>query len=220
MRGKLGLAGLGVTLCAAVLALASCGQPIPFTQLAPLFRGAPPPPAPQSVYAMFVNTGVAVPPNSWTNSNRIELGATLAPGDSNQLAPEIEFVPAEQPFAGAANVHGQPGQAILPVPVMDASQQYHWQLRLRPPHGAPSAWVAFSGTIGYQPDPPAAPQFQALPRDGYVGTRQPTVSWKTDSDPAGTSGFAYSLDQSPASALPARLDMTASSVQLNLPQDG
>jgi len=30
----MGLSGLGVALCGALLALASCGQPVPFTQVA------------------------------------------------------------------------------------------------------------------------------------------------------------------------------------------
>jgi lipoprotein-anchoring transpeptidase ErfK/SrfK len=220
----MGLSGLGVALCGALLALASCGQPVPFTQVAvpsPLtwFHVAPAPAAPASVFAETAS-GDPLKPDRWTNEAQIHLGAALPLEATGQLAVEAEFAPEQQPLMGVPNVSGKPGQGTVASPEMEPGQTYRWALRLRRAGGAASPWVRYQGTIGYQPTPPAAPAIQSPPHDGWTGTAKLQLSWRAETDPAGIAGFAYALDQDPKSALPARIDTTAQTLSLTIPKDG
>jgi lipoprotein-anchoring transpeptidase ErfK/SrfK len=246
MRNKMGLFGLGVpsgrmrtagsgkrlstvllgaTLCGAILVLASCGQPVPFTHVpfAQAFtfgRPAPTPVAPSSVYAQTANTDSALKPGAWTNSPRVQLGAARPAGAANPLVLEAEFQPEQQPLVGMPNVIGQPGEETVVSPEMDAGQTYRWALRLRNPGGSASTWVRFPGTIGYQPTPPAAPAIHPLAHDGWSSSRQLQVAWDAEGDPAGITGYAYSLDQSAPGALPVRIDGSAQTASFTVPRDG
>src|SRR5438034_1197567 len=173
MRHKAGLVTLSAALCGTALALASCGHPVPFTQLAlpsipALSRPAPPPPV-RAPYAVAANNGAALKPDTWTNSTQLELAAELPSDADNRAVLEAEFAPADQPLVGLPNAWGKPGESVLKSPGMTPGQRYHWALRLRAPRGGASSWLQFPGSIGYQPTPPAAPAVQPLPHDGWVG---------------------------------------------------
>jgi lipoprotein-anchoring transpeptidase ErfK/SrfK len=225
VRSKVGLSALAVALCGAVLTLASCGQPVSLThvelpsQLSWLHLTPTPPAPPASVFAQTLN-GDGIEPGAWINQGQIDLGTAMPSDAAAPLAVEAEFEPEQQPLAGIANITGNPGQATVPSPQMDAGQTYHWAIRFRKPDGPASPWVEYPGTIGYQPTPPAAPVIQPLAHDGWVGTAKLQLSWHADTDAAGTAGFAYALDQDPSGALPARTDTATQSVSLTIPKDG
>src|SRR5690348_17140208 len=101
VRSKVGLGGLVAALCGAALALASCGQPAPFTRvempgLLALFQPAAPPPAPAATQVQ-TEDGRQLKPDSWTNQGQVELGVSLPPTGGGPLAIEAEFAPEEQP---------------------------------------------------------------------------------------------------------------------------
>lgn len=225
MRSKANIAGLGTVLGLTILVLASCGQPVPFTStpigevigLGHVVAG-PPPPASLAVHA--ADTGADLEAGSWTNSPTLELSAATAAKPGDRIVVEAEFLPEQQPFAGIPNVIGEPGETTLTSPQMEAGQQYHWAARVRNVIGASSPWVRFEGSVGFQPDPPPVPAVHPLPHGGWLGSRTIDLAWDAQSDPAGTAGFAYALDQSPAGALPVRIDTTAETLKLTAPQDG
>jgi lipoprotein-anchoring transpeptidase ErfK/SrfK len=219
------VAGLGAVFLGAILALASCGQPVPFTgvpinQVVTLGHAVPAPAAPQNLIARALSTGVVLQPDGWTNTAQLELGFAASNEIGNRVQIEAEFQPEQQPLVGLANVIGQPGQPTLTTPRMENGMRYHWTLRLRNVGGTASSWVQFPGAVGYQATPPPAPNVRPLPHDGWFGTRQVTVAWDADGGPAGVAGFAYTLDQSPAAALPVRTDTLSPRVELTAPKDG
>jgi lipoprotein-anchoring transpeptidase ErfK/SrfK len=220
MRAKYGTLGLGVALLAALLALASCGQPLPFVQLTPLVHSPLPPPAPASLYALTVNDGHILADGAWTNSDQVELGARFDSDPKNPSRLEVEFVPQEQPLVGVPTIEGQPGQTSVRVANMLSGKTYHWQARVRPNRGQPSFWTEYAGTFGYEAGPLDPPTIQPQGQNGWVGSRQLTLTWSTPGDPSGIAGYADSIDQSPAGALPARIDTSKSSATVTVPTDG
>src|SRR5712692_10140156 len=223
MRGRAGFLGLGAALSGAILMLASCGQPVPFTQLSfarvlTLNRPAPAPPL--SISLTAASTGAALQPDSWTNSSQLRLEATLPPDAPSRLMIEAEFVPEQQPLVGQPNVVGKPGETTIKAPALKPGERYHWAARLRDPAGGASPWIHSPGEIGYQPTPPPPPLVQPLPHDGWLATRQVQLTLDAQSDSAGIAGFAYSLDQTPAGALPVRIDTQARNLSLTIPKDG
>lgn len=220
MQAKRSFAGLGIALILAVGALASCGQPIPFTQVMPLFHSAPPPAAPTSLYALTANNGRMLDDGAWTNSDQIELGANFESDPKNPSRLEIEFLPQQQPLVGVPNIEGQPGSTSVRVPDMTSGKSYHWQVRVRPPHGQPSPWAEYSGTFGYESGPLPSPTIKPQGNGGWIGSRQLAMSWRADGNPSGIAGYAYAIDQSPAGALPVRIDATEPSATVNVPKDG
>src|SRR5579883_2607276 len=225
MHRKTSVVGLVAVLLGATVVLASCGQPVPFTGVSlgeaiGLGHVLPGPAAPTELSARIAGAGSPLQPNGWTNASTLELAATTVSKPADKLVLEVEFLPEEQPFSGLPNVVGQPGETLVSSPTMDPGEQYHWAARLRDRLGATSAWVRYDGTIGFQPTPPPAPTIQALTHGGWVGTRQLQLSWRAQSDPAGIAGFAYSLDQQPTAAVPARVDTTSPQVSVSATRDG
>jgi lipoprotein-anchoring transpeptidase ErfK/SrfK len=225
VRRNAGLVGLGLALCAAVLALASCGQIAPFTfsQSFIFHRAAPLPPspaAPLSATAANASTGAAVGPNSWTNVSQLQLSAELPAGAPDNLVLEAQFLPEGQLLDGKPNISGDPGETTLAAPAMTSGERYHWEIRVSQPGGQSSAWLLFPGFIGYQAAAPDAPAIHALPRAGWVGQRQVQLAWDANADPSGNAGFAYAIDQSATGAVPNRIDVREAKATATVPKDG
>lgn len=220
MRSKGGLMGLGAALCLALVALASCGQPVPFAQAIPFLHTAPPPPPPTSLYALTSSDGHLLNDGTWTNSAQIDLGASF---DSDPKSPahlEAELQPQDQAFTGSPNLEGQPGQGTVRVSELTSGTRYHWQMRVRPTHGAASSWATSEQTFGYEAGSLPAPQVQPVGRDGWVGSRQLTFKLSAEGNPSGIAGYGYTIDQSPAGALPPRIDGTKAEASLTAATDG
>jgi hypothetical protein len=225
MHSRASIFGLVAVLLGATLVLASCGTPVPFTgvplgEVIGLGHVLPGPTAPTGLSASVADASTVLQPNSWTNASHLDLAVTTVSKANDRLVVEVEFLPQEQPFSGLPNVNGQPGETVLSSPPMEPGAQYHWAARLRDRLGATSGWVRYNGTIGYQPTPPPAPSIQALPRDGWVGSRQLKLSWDAPSDPAGIAGFGYVFDQNASGDAPATINTTSAQANLTAPKDG
>ncbi len=83
-----------------------------------------------------------------------------------------------------------------------------------------SPWSVYDGSIGYQPQPPAAPVISALPRNGNVASRQLSLNWTAPLDTAGIDSFSYSVDQFPDGELKQTASTSHLSTAVTLPADG
>lgn len=225
MRSKASVLGLCAVLSATIVALASCGQPVPFMSMPlgeaiGLGRVLPAPPTPLSLSASANGSDQRLEPGSWTNAQQLLLSVDASKAASNQLMVEAEFLPEQQPFSGIPNISGHPGASTVTSPEMQPGEQYHWALRMRSMFGPASAWVRYPGTIGYEPSPPPAPALQALPRDGWAGSRQLQLTWQADGNAAGIAGFAYSLDRAANGNPEPRVNTTDRSAQVTANADG
>lgn len=216
---NLTLTGLGVAVIGAATILISCAQPAPFTQMVAVAKHIPPPPAVQAVSAT-TDSGAIVDPGSWTNGAQLELHAKLPTVNGQQLTPEVEFLPADEPFSGTPNLVGQAGASSVESPKMTSGEHYHWQLRLRQTDGQTSPWVSFADAIGYEAGPVPAPVMHALSHSANVGQATLHLSWDAPRDPAGLAGFAYSFDQSPTGTVPDEINATAPAVTVQASADG
>ncbi len=225
-----GVIGFSAALLGAALTLVSCGQPVLFTQISvpalpsmpsiPAFSRPAPPPAVAAVSVAAASTGAELKPGAWTSSAELELRADVPEGAGSDFVVEAEFVPEDQPLIGLPNARGKPGETTVLSPPMRPGQQYHWAVRMRTARGGPGPWTRSEGAVGYQPTPPPAPVIHPLPRSGWIGDRHVQVTVDAEEDPAGVAGLAYSVDQSPAGALPAHIDTQARHLSLTIPKDG
>jgi hypothetical protein len=206
--------------CGALFALilAACGgQVSPLQQVLAVTHKAPAAPAALSQKTdadQVIKTG-------WTNRSTVRLSASLtSPDGAANLVPEVEFVPLDQPFAGKPTATGRPGDGYVESPPMAAEQQYHWQIRARDLGGPAGPWVPFDGSIGYEPSPPPSPSIAPIGQDGYVATKQVTVSWEAVAGKAGIAGYAYWADQSEDGQAPQQAMTKDTSGTVTLGQDG
>ncbi|HEU0167720.1 MAG TPA: L,D-transpeptidase family protein [Chloroflexota bacterium] len=206
-----------------VLLLAACGGSAgssanPVQQLVSRTHKAPLAPTNLNVTAA---SGQSIAPNGWTNQSTVKLGATLAsPEDGVKLVPEVEFVPASQPFTGTPNLTGSAGDGFVQTQALAAGQTYHWQIRAGDPGGPTGPWVPFEGTIGFDPTPPPSPSIATLPNDGYVSTKQVKLGWDAIAGKSGIAGYAYSADQSAGGAPPQQVNGHDTSATVTLGADG
>ncbi|MBV9121295.1 MAG: L,D-transpeptidase family protein [Chloroflexi bacterium] len=212
---------LFVLVVSTMLLLAACGPggaANPVEQLSA--RGHKPPLAATDL-SVSTAQGATVPPNGWTNQATVRLQANLASSESDAvLTPEVEFVPASQGFSGMPNATGNAGEPSVQTPTMKAGEQYHWQIRARDAGGQTGPWVPFGGTIGYDATPPPSPSLTKLPNDGYVATKQVTLSWDAVAGKSGIAGYAYSVDQSAAGQPPQQQNTKETSATVTLGADG
>src|SRR5438445_6183603 len=96
------------------LALAACGSGNPVARL--MAASHKPPNAPAQLRQLIAG-GQSVAANGWTNLNAVRLDAALSsPEDGARLIPEVEFVPAGQPFTGSPTVRGRAGDSSVAGP--------------------------------------------------------------------------------------------------------
>jgi lipoprotein-anchoring transpeptidase ErfK/SrfK len=187
------LSPLLVAPVAALLLAACTAQANPVQQLAAVTHKAPL--APVELQETTAD-GHTLSAKGWTNQSVVRLAASLSsPEAGASLVPEVEFLPADQPFTGTPNAVGKAGDGFAQAPSMAAGQQYHWQMRARDGSGPAGPWVPFDGTLGFDPTPPPSPSINALPNDGNVTSRQLKVAWDAVAGKSGIAGFAFSADQ-------------------------
>ncbi|MDE3075155.1 MAG: L,D-transpeptidase family protein, partial [Chloroflexota bacterium] len=141
-------------------------------------------------------SGDSIQPDGWTNQGEVRLGAQLTARRQVTLLPQVELRPAGEPFTGEPNLIGKPGSSWVTAPLTEPGGRYQWRIRAMPQRGFAGPWAQFSGTIGYEPNAPPAPNIRPLPRDGYVASRRLSLAWTSSGNSSGEAGFAYSLDRS------------------------
>lgn len=230
-RPRTWAAGLSAAL---LLALAACGPgprpgflerfggaalPGVFGQAIVAPRPAPLPPAEPRV---VTEDGQTLAGDAWTNRVDLRLSAALSSPDPGAVVlPEVEILPADQPFTGTPNLVGEPGATTVTAPPLGDGRRYHWQVRARDLAGRSGPWVRYPGTLGFAVTPPAAPQIEPLPDDGFVAQRDVEVRWKADAGPPGIAGYAYSVDQDAAGGAPLEQpNATDGSATVTTPADG
>jgi len=208
---------LAIVALAVVALTSACAGPQVLTQSGnwPWTRPAA---TPEQLTTQSVG-GQPLAPAGWTNQSRIVLNAQF-PDPSADLTTEVEFRPAYQVFIGQPTVAGKRGTRGVTVDFPLSDTSYHWQMRTRSSGNQLSPWVVFDGTVGYQPDPPAAPKLAELPRNGNSASRTLSFDWTATADSAGIDKFLFGIDQTAAADLKSAASTDKLSASVTVPADG